>query len=93
MPLLPKEGTDRWVKDASVPGEGAQRRLSAGWSSHILVGKQRLQGEARRRPEERGHGREGPHGGTSQRAQGPNHSLSSSTGNEGEAGTGLEQLT
>ena len=39
------------MKGASVPEEGAQRKLSAGWSSHILIGKQRLQGEARRKPE------------------------------------------
>ena len=50
------------VKAGVRPGEGAQRRLSAGWSDRIWVGKRRLPAEAGRRPAERGRGREGPMG-------------------------------
>lgn len=80
-----------WMKDAKVgvcPGEGAQRRLSAGWSDHIWVGKRRLPAEAGRRPAEQGRGRED----FSQIAWGSNHSPEHKDRGERAAGTGRGQL-
>lgn len=80
------------MKGASVSGERAQRGLSAGWPSHILVGKQRLQGEARRRPESEAVEGRVLMAALFPKRQGPHRSLSPRTGREWEAGTGWGQL-